>query len=34
VVEDDTWRLQVLSTDGRRVGEVEVIPIEQGPNEG
>jgi CBS domain containing-hemolysin-like protein len=34
VVEDDTWRLQVLSTDGRRVGEVEVIPIEQGPKEG
>jgi CBS domain containing-hemolysin-like protein len=30
VVEDEGWRLKVLTTIGRRVGEVEVISLDQG----
>jgi CBS domain containing-hemolysin-like protein len=34
VIEDDGWRMRVVKTDGRRVGEVEVTPLDQGPSAG
>jgi CBS domain containing-hemolysin-like protein len=30
VIEDLGWRLKVRSTDGRRVGQVEIMPMDQG----
>jgi CBS domain containing-hemolysin-like protein len=30
IIEDQGWRLRVRSTDGRRVGEVEITPVDRG----